>query len=131
MWRPRSGDRVVGLLVLMFGQRPGKIARLAGQPDPDRRWHTTPMIGITPVRIRDRHLHELSASAAISLANPGHCCSPVCAEDGAHAVPRLQLSPPARRLQSRVVVYLLLARVLVRRTGLPAGVAETDRRRSS
>jgi hypothetical protein len=57
------GDRVAGLLVLLFGQRPGRIARLTtGHVSLDAE-RTTLTLGATPIRIPEplaSHLHDLA-----------------------------------------------------------------------
>ena len=57
------GDRVAGLLVLLFGQRPGRIARLTTSHINLDSAHTTLTLGATPISIPEplaSHLHDLT-----------------------------------------------------------------------
>ena len=57
------GDRVAGLLVLLFGQRPGSIARLTTSHVSLDAGHTTLTLGTTPIRVPEPlagHLHDLA-----------------------------------------------------------------------
>ncbi len=56
-------DRVAGLLVLLFGQRPGRIARLTTSHISLDAGHTTLTLGTTPISIPEPlagHLHDLA-----------------------------------------------------------------------
>jgi hypothetical protein len=73
------GDRVAGLLVLLFGQRPGKIVRLTTDDiGTDDGGHTTLALGATPIRVPEplaSHLHQLArhrrALTQIPAGDPG------------------------------------------------------------
>ena len=72
------GDRVAGLLVLLFGQRPGHIARLTTGHISLDAGHTTLTLGTTPIRIPEplaSHLHQLTRDrrrlSQVPVGGPG------------------------------------------------------------
>lgn len=82
------GDRVAGLLVLLFGQRPGRIARLTTSHISPDAGHTMLTLGTTPIRIPNPSRATCTTSPATAAtsarsppADPARGCSPACIPD--------------------------------------------------
>jgi integrase len=117
--RHDASDRVAGLLVLLFGQRPGRIARLTTGHISLDAGHTTLTLGATPIRIPEPlagHLHDLACHrrhlGQVPAGGPGpwlfpglHPGQPVLSATISHRLARISIDT----VTGRASVLLQLA----------------------